>query len=89
MVATAAGGTPAIISDGVTGLLVPVGDTAGVARGGRVLSPADPHAGSGLPARDHVALAFGRERSFGERRRLREMQERVGLTTTTGMEGAS
>jgi len=25
----------------------------------------------------------------GERRRLREMQERVGLTTTTGMEGAS
>jgi glycosyltransferase involved in cell wall biosynthesis len=67
IVATAAGGTGEIVTDGATGLLVPVGDTEGIAAAIlRVLD--DPGFGEQLGrfARDHAATAFGVDRFVAE-----------------------
>ena len=47
VVAGRTGGVPAVVADGVTGLLTPVGDAAGFRRGGR---PAARRAGRARPA---------------------------------------
>jgi len=73
IVATDAGGTPEIVIDGQTGLLVPVGDTDGLARGlTRLLEHADLAARLGSAAREHVATTFGLDRFVAETAALYE-----------------
>ena len=80
IVATAAGGTPEIVIDGVTGLLAPVGDTDGLARGlTRILDDRGLAQRMGGAARDHVAKRFGLERFVAETAALyEEMVQRHG-----------
>lgn len=73
VVATDAGGTNEIITDGESGILVPVGDVAGLTAGlVRVLE--DPHLGQRLGAagRDHVERTFGIDRFVAETAALYE-----------------
>ena len=80
IVATAAGGTPEIVIDGETGLLVPVGDLDGLGRAlGRLLDDGDLAARLGGAAREHVARTFGLERFVTETAALyEEMVRRHG-----------
>ena len=67
VVATDAGGTREIVADGVSGLLVPIGDRNGlVAAISRVLEDQDLASRLGRAARDHVATAFGLDRFVRE-----------------------
>jgi glycosyltransferase involved in cell wall biosynthesis len=73
IVATAAGGTGEIVTDGQTGLLVQVGDTDGIAAAVvRVLDDSDLGNRLGRAARDHVTTAFGVERFVAETAALYE-----------------
>ena len=80
IVATAAGGTPEIVIDGVTGLLVPVGDTEGLGRGlGLLLHDRDLALRLGVAGRAHAAGAFSVERFVAETADLyEEMSHRHG-----------
>ena len=80
IVATAAGGTPEIVIDGVTGLLVPVGDTESLGRGlGLLLHDRELALRLGVAARAHAAGAFGVERFVAETADLyEEMSHRHG-----------
>lgn len=73
IVATAAGGTPEIVIDGATGLLVPIGDTDGLGRAlMRILGDPDLARRLGLAAREHVSVAFGLDRYVAETSALYE-----------------
>jgi glycosyltransferase involved in cell wall biosynthesis len=78
IVATAAGGTSEIVVDGETGLLVPVGDVAGLGRAlGRLVDDRALADRLGGAAREHVARTFGLERFVAETAALyREMARR-------------
>jgi glycosyltransferase involved in cell wall biosynthesis len=77
IVATAAGGTPEIVIDGETGLLVPVGDTEGLGRAlTRVLNDEDLARRLGSAAREHAATTFGLERFVTETAALYEEMDR-------------
>lgn len=77
IVATDAGGTREIIEDGVSGVLVAVGDEAALARG-VVQLLLDPALGArlGLAAREHAAAAFGIDRLIAETAALYEESAR-------------
>jgi glycosyltransferase involved in cell wall biosynthesis len=67
IVATAAGGSPEIVIDGQTGLLVPIGDPA--ALGGairRLILDSNLRDRLGAAAREHVETSFGMDRFVGE-----------------------
>lgn len=73
IVATAAGGTPEIVIDGETGLLVPVGDAAALqAALARVVHDPDLRDRLGDAARAHVATTFGMDRFIAETAALYE-----------------
>lgn len=73
MVATAAGGTPEVVIDGTTGLLVPIGDAERMEIAlMRVLDDADLARRLGGAAREHVARTFGLERFVAETAALYE-----------------
>ena len=73
IVATAAGGTPEIVIDGDTGVLVPVGDSDGLARGLiRVLDDRELAKRLGAAARERVSTAFGVDRFVAETAALYE-----------------
>ena len=77
IVATSAGGTSEIVMDGSTGLLVPVGDTEGLAAGLlRLLQDRGLAARLGGAARAHVATAFGIDRFVAETAALYEAMSR-------------
>ncbi len=80
VVATAAGGSPEVVVDGETGLLVPVGDADGLEAGVmRLLADATLAAQMGKAARAHVARWFGVERFIAETAALyEEMHARHG-----------
>jgi glycosyltransferase involved in cell wall biosynthesis len=80
IVATAAGGTPEIVIDGETGLLVAIGDTGELGRAlTRVLGDHGLARSLGDAARRHVATAFGLERFVAETAALyEEMYRRHG-----------
>lgn len=84
IVATAAGGSADVVIDGATGLLVPVGHDAALARamrqlaGDRVLRKR-----LGLAAKQRVETIFGMDRFVAETAALyEELAERRGLTTS-------
>jgi glycosyltransferase involved in cell wall biosynthesis len=81
IVATAAGGTPEIVIDGETGVLVPVGDSDGIGSGlARILSDGGLALRLGCAAREHVAKTFGLERFVAETAALyEEMDRRYGV----------
>jgi glycosyltransferase involved in cell wall biosynthesis len=80
IVATAAGGTPEIVLDGRTGILVPLGDVEALTAGlDRILGDPELASRLGGAARSHVAEAFGVERFVAETAALyEEMHERHG-----------
>ncbi len=81
VVATAAGGTVEIVTDGETGLLVPIDDQAALDAGlQRLAIDPDLRRRFGLAARDHVATAFGVDRFVGETADLyEELAHRRGV----------
>ena len=67
IVATAVGGTPEIIIDGTTGLLVPAGDASAMASAIEMLQRDEATRSQlGLAARDHVRTSYGMERFVAE-----------------------
>jgi glycosyltransferase involved in cell wall biosynthesis len=73
VVATDAGGTREIVTDGETGILVPVGDDDALGREvARLLARPDERARLGAAARDHAATAFGVDRFVRETLELYE-----------------
>jgi glycosyltransferase involved in cell wall biosynthesis len=77
IVATDAGGTPEIVIDGETGLLVSVGDSDGLERGlVRVLEDGALARRLGGAAREHAAKTFGLERFVAETAALYEELDR-------------
>jgi glycosyltransferase involved in cell wall biosynthesis len=74
IVATAAGGSPEIVIDGQTGLLVPVNDLAALAAAiSRVANDATLRHQLGEGAREHITAAFGMDRFVTEFATLYEM----------------
>jgi len=81
IVATPAGGTPEAVTDGETGLLVPIGDEDALAWGLRrlVLDPALPKR-LGAAGRERVGAVFGIDRFVAETAALyEELAERKGI----------
>jgi glycosyltransferase involved in cell wall biosynthesis len=73
LVATAAGGTPEVVIDGVTGRLVPTFDAEAYREALRaMLDDADLRARLGAGALDHVATTFGMDRFVAETAALYE-----------------
>ncbi len=73
IVATAAGGTPEIVSDGETGALVPVGDVAAMASAIEALrGDPDRRTRLGAAARHHVRATYGMDRFIAETAALYE-----------------
>lgn len=81
IVATDAGGTPEIVADGETGLLVPVGDDDALGRAlARMVRDPELRATLGAAARRHAADTFGVERLVRDTAALyRELAVRRGL----------
>ena len=78
IVATAAGGTVEIVEDGRTGILVPVGDDAGLRTGLLELAlDAALRARLGAAAREHAAAVFGVDRFIRETADLYEEMARL------------
>jgi glycosyltransferase involved in cell wall biosynthesis len=74
IVATAAGGSPEIVVDGQTGLLVPVNDLTALASAiSRVATDAALRHQLGESAREHISTAFGMDRFVTEFATLYEM----------------
>jgi glycosyltransferase involved in cell wall biosynthesis len=81
IVATSAGGTVEAVEDGVSGLLVPVGDEAAFAAAMlRLAQDGDLRAALGAAARQRAATVFGMDRMVAEFAALyEELAERKGV----------
>lgn len=83
VVATRVGGVPDLVEDGVTGCLVPAGDSHALAGAiGALLRDPDRRRSLGAAARKHVYPAFSADRLLADMDRLyRELiREKVGVT---------
>jgi colanic acid/amylovoran biosynthesis glycosyltransferase len=85
VIATAVGGTPEVVTDGVTGLLIPPGDAAALAGAlERLLDTPDLAKKLGVNARRHVQEKYSLKRLGREINEIYEelVEKKFGLTKT-------